>query len=260
MSVPLHEHLDEIGAKVAAAQRVLLFLDYDGTLTPIVERPLQARLNPSLRALLEALSGSRRLVVAIVSGRALHDLQARVGIANLIYAGNHGLEIEGRGLRFVQPQAAACRAELLELSDRLSRDLHPVAGVEIECKGLTTTIHFRRAREDQAGRISAIAREAVRGSNDRFVCRAGKKSLEIRPRVNWHKGAAVRWIREKLAPAGALSVYAGDDATDEDAFRALPEDITVKVGDSGSTAAKYHVTGPDEVIRFLQQVRDEEFS
>jgi trehalose-phosphatase len=260
MSVPLRDHLDEIGARVAAAQRVLLFLDYDGTLTPIVRRPSLAQLARSTRGLLEALSRESRVVLAIVSGRAVADLQVRVGVENVIYAGNHGLEIHGRGLHFVEPFAAERRAELLQLSSRLSRHLGPIPGVEIEYKGLTMTIHFRRAPEEEVVRISGLVCEAVQGSASRFVWSAGKKCLEVRPRVDWNKGAAACWIRSKLGPAGALSIYLGDDTTDEDAFLAFPEDITVKVGDPAGSAARYHVTGPGQVIQFLRWVRNKEVS
>ena len=105
MPQPLFDHLSNIESRLRASRGVLLFLDFDGTLTPIVEIPYQAVLHPATRLLLERLSQNAPRSVIIVSGRALGDIRERVGLANLTYAGNHGLEICGDGLHFVEPIA-----------------------------------------------------------------------------------------------------------------------------------------------------------
>lgn len=190
-----------------------------------------------------------------MSGRALSDIQGRVGIPNLIYAGNH-LEILGVGLHFVEPIATERRHDLLWLSDRLSVGLRHIPGVEVEYKGLTATVHFRRAPVQQVAHISRIVRAAMEGRNSLFVVSAGKESLEIRPRVNWHKGRAVRWVQAKLRHRRTLSIYFGDDITDEDAFAVLSDGITVKVGEGAETAAQYFVPGPEHVTEFLEWLAD----
>ncbi len=90
-----------------------------------------------------------------------------------------------------------------------------------------------------------------------FRSTCGDKSFEIRPRVDWNRGDAVRYIRAHAAAPGALAIYVGDDATDEDAFAALPEDITIKVGDAPETLAQYNLENVDEVQEFLGWLADE---
>jgi trehalose-phosphatase len=87
-----------------------------------------------------------------------------------------------------------------------------------------------------------------------FVLAAGEKVFDIRPRVYWHKGSAVEWIAAKLGKPGTLPIYVGDDVTDEDAFAALTQGITVKVGEAGQTAARYQLDGPPEVRKFLEWI------
>lgn len=251
MSQPLFENLTEIGNRLRTASHVFLFLDFDGTLTPIVERPEMARLSPEIKDMLFRLSQRNNITVVVISGRALDDIQALVGVDHLIYAGNHGMQINGQGLRFVEPTAISHRAVLQRLSEDLAASFRHIDGVEVENKGLTTSIHFRRAAEVDWNTIEQIVRVAVAAENHRFLLTTGKMVYEIRPRVNWNKGSAIRWIREQLAKRNALSICLGDDVTDEDAFAAIPESITVKVGSSGTTAARYYITSPREVQEFL---------
>jgi trehalose-phosphatase len=251
MSRPLLENLPEIATRVGEATRLLLFLDYDGTLTPIVARPDGAQLTPETRETLDSLARSEDIFPAIISGRALGDVRARVQIPHLIYAGNHGLEICGRGLRFVEPTASAQREELQRLCGTLVTRLAHIPGAEVENKGLTASVHFRRAAPGAEGKVFAIAEAEISRWHNNFLLRTGKKTCEIRPRVDWHKGSAVHWIIARLGQESALSTYIGDDVTDEDAFAALPEGITVKVGDFAKTAAAFHLASPAEVGKFL---------
>jgi trehalose-phosphatase len=251
MSQPLFENLSEIGNRLHAAPHVFLFLDFDGTLAPIVERPEMARLSPEIKDMLIRLSRRNNMTVAIISGRALADIHALVGIDHLIYAGNHGLEISGAGIHFIHRQALARREALQQLSAQLAVKLRHLTGVEVESKGLTTSIHYRRAAagiDEIAKTIQVLDVEA----SGLFRLTTGKMIYEIRPRVDWHKGAAVSWIRAQLGNPNALSIYFGDDATDENAFVELQQNITVKVGPAYATTAHYHVAGPDEVRKFLR--------
>jgi trehalose 6-phosphate phosphatase len=113
------EHLlfawSEVAEQLRSARHILLILDYDGTLTPIVERPELADLPQDARRVLEALAGKQRLKLAIISGRALADLKQKVAISNIIYAGNHGLEIEGPKVSFVSPAAEEAKPFLRQI-------------------------------------------------------------------------------------------------------------------------------------------------
>jgi trehalose 6-phosphate phosphatase len=251
MPQPLFDHLSNIEALLRVSGRVLLFLDFDGTLAPIVEMPDQAVMPATTRILLDRLSQTSWCSVVIVSGRALGDIRERVGMANLTYAGNHGLELCGNGLHFVQPESVQRIKMLGELSRRLRERLRHVPGVEIENKVLTLSVHFRRAQRGSLDEIQKAVYEELAFSDRTFRVTQGLQVLEIRPSVDWNKGSAVRWIQEARGSANTLSFYLGDDSTDEDAFQALPDGITIRVGQVKRTAARYYLEGQSWVTHFL---------
>ena len=237
--------------RAAAGSRGLaLFLDYDGTLSPIVERPEDAVLDPKTREVLQRLA--RRYPVAIVSGRDLEDVRARVGIEGLSYAGCHGFEIAGpRGNR-VHGAAAAAAPQLAAAADQVARDTHDLPGVQLERKRFTLAVHYRRARESDVRAVhGAVERAQARHPALRVT--SGKKVFELQPDVDWDKGRAVLWLIETLALQDALPVYIGDDVTDEDAFRALAHrGVGIAVQEAPQpTAAQYTLRDPDEVRALL---------
>ncbi len=251
MTQPLLDHLSEIASSVIASRHILLFSDFDGTLAPIVEDPRLARMPRETRQALAVLAGSSKFSLAIISGRALSDLRERVGLENLIYAGNHGLEISGPGMSFVEPHAAQRLAALGELARHLRMRLRDVPGVEVENKVLSASVHFRRAPAASLPEVRQIVEAAVDSLGNLFAVTEGRKVFDIRPRVDWNKGRAVSWIREASGKPDALSVYVGDDLTDEDAFQALPDGITVSVGRARATSAEYYVERQESVQEFL---------
>jgi trehalose 6-phosphate phosphatase len=254
--------LAEIRERVRKAGALSLFLDFDGTLAPIVNDPADAWLGPEVRRRLTALAARDDTLVAIVSGRALADLRLRVGIASAIYAGNHGLEISGpdiggKPVCFVEPCAFARREPLRRICDNLTAALAHIPGARVENKVLTASVHYRQAAAGETHHITEIVhRELARGSGlsqgRHFHVNHGKMVLEIVPRTGWHKGAAVGWINARLAMPGAQSIYIGDDRTDEDAFARMTEEITVRVGRSAGTSARYFVKDPARVHAFLE--------
>lgn len=252
MSRPLLDHLAEVGDRVASASGLLLYLDFDGTLAPIAEGPSLAELPPATRELLAELSSQAHVQLAIISGRSLADVQSRVGLPPLIYAGNHGLEICGQGFHFVEPVAAARAESLGSLSAELSLGLRHIPGIAVENKGLTASIHFRRVAPAALAEVTRTVVATVAPYNHDFVLTLGKKVFEIRPRVDWDKGSAARWINDRIGEQNSLSVYIGDDETDEDAFAALTGGITVRVGLPAQTRAEFHLAGPAEVYQFLR--------
>ena len=151
------EHLLSAWPKVIkqlrSASHILLLLDYDGTLTPIVERPELANLPEGMRQLLQALARQRRLTLGIISGRALADIKEKVGISGIIYAGNHGLEIEGPGISFVSPLAEEFKPILRLMHYVLSQALGAIKGVMVEDKGLTLSVHYRQVAEDKSEEV-----------------------------------------------------------------------------------------------------------
>lgn len=251
MCPSLLQELSKIDERLRTCDKVALFLDFDGTLAPLKQNPMDARIDTPTRETLARIAGNERIVTTIISGRTVADLRSRIGLDKLVYAGNHGLEICGRQLSFVEPGAAARQAELHRLSGRLAATLDPVAGAVVENKGLTVSIHYRGAAVRELAKVEATVRALVSEAAQSFVVRPGKMAFEIVPQTGWHKGSAVLWINQHLGGGKVLSIYLGDDTSDEDAFGALPEGITVKVGSFTITAARYCLTDPPAVHEFL---------
>jgi trehalose 6-phosphate phosphatase len=256
MSQLLFDAIHHVEQQVMQAGHVLLCLDYDGTLTHFTASPVGAHLSPQMERVLLSLAEQEMASLAIVSGRNRADLQARVGIAGLIYVGNHGLEISGPGFLFVEPTAASHVGALQELADQLTKMVEPITGAVVENKGLTISVHYRLVPPGLWDEVRRVVHDALARTTHPFVLTTGEKIFEIRPRVYWNKGSAVCWIKERLGKPDVLPIYVGDDTTDEDAFVALPDGITIKVGEAGETAARYLLDGPAEVRKFLEWFDD----
>jgi len=251
MPHPLPDLVSEIEARTPSASLISLFLDFDGTLVPISGDPAAPRLDPAAADTLRLLSSHNYLVTTIISGRAIEDLYTRIRLEGLIYAGNHGLEIFGRQFRFVEPVASARREALERLSEELTLELQPLPGAIVEFKGLTASVHYRLAAEADWPEIQQTVYAATARNGALFRVNPGRKVFDIVPRTNWHKGAAVEWINRHLGEKEILTVYLGDDASDEDAFCILPDAVTIKVGAAAATCARYMLSGPAAVHEFL---------
>jgi len=250
-ALPLFDHLEEINQRISSAEHIALLLDFDGTISEIVSNPAEAKLDPEIRSVLNRLSARRDWSICIVSGRALADVRQRVALDRVVYVGNHGLEIESDSIRFCQREAEALKSALQTTVDQLRRALAGIDGAEVEDKGLTASVHFRRVAEHLRDQVHTVTL-AVVGNSSHFKCREGKMVLEVRPQVAWHKGHAVTWIRREILPPHSLPIYVGDDVTDEDAFSVLAEGITVKVGLPGDTKARYCLADVAAVTEFLR--------
>lgn len=243
---------------------IFLFLDYDGTLVPIVDIPNQAVLSSETRELLKKLRDSARCKIAIISGRKLEDVKDRVGLEGVIYAGNHGLEIEGPKIKFKSPVSSGYLRLLQRIKGDLKRKISSFSGAFIEDKGLTLSLHYRQADEKDIPQLKTIFHETIicHLVKDDLRIKPGKKVLEIMPSVNWDKGKVALWLlaRQRFAlkdNAGVIPLYIGDDVTDDDAFRVFKDKgITVLVGDPfEDSRAKYYVKNTDEVSRLLKDIK-----
>lgn len=199
---------------------------------------------------MRALARSGRVSIAVISGRALDDLRARVGIDGITYTGNHGFEIEGPGIFYIEPHADALAPELARLCDQLAGNLARIPGAYVEYKRLTASVHFRNVRPELEGAVSGVVHRIA--ADPRFAISNGNKIFDIRPRLDWNKGTVVQILRKRTQPR--RTIYIGDDRTDEDAFRALPCSITIRVGDSAPTAARYRLRDPADVSAFLSRL------
>jgi len=201
---------------------VALFLDYDGTLTPIVDHPEDAELSESARKDLARCAERPDVDVALVSGRSLVDIRRRVGRDDVTYAANHGLEIVGPDLEpFLHEDLTHYSERTEELTEALARVAPD--GAWVEEKGHTLTFHYRGVRADGQAEAAEMARRIINEFG--FQAREAKMAVEARPPIGWDKGRAVLHIlRARYGPAWSERVrvvYVGDDHTDEDAFHLL---------------------------------------
>jgi alpha,alpha-trehalase len=233
-----------------------LFLDYDGTLTPIVSRPELAVLDDDMRDSLRKLS--QLLPVAIISGRDRADVEKLVGLAELVYAGSHGFDIAGPGgLKRAYEGAEDFLPDLHEAELRLRAALGGIEGVLIDPKRYAIAVHYRLVDESE---VSAVEKafNAVLGEAGRLRRTEGKKVFELRPSLDWDKGKAVLWLLTELGldGPGIMPIYIGDDDTDEDAFAALEgRGIALLVADRPqNTLAQYRLGSPQAVGEFLRRL------
>jgi len=254
----LFDRIKKVLERLRAAKRIFLFLDYDGTLTPIVSHPHDAYLSEETKNLLLRIKKNPRTLLAIVSGRSLKDIRNRVGLKGIYYIGNHGLEIfgpkQGRkwfvSKKIIQPLGG--------IRDRLNDQFRGVEGVLMEDKGCVLAVHYRNVDPRWVPSILMRLKQEMMNSVASLCLGFGKYVFEVRPESSVNKGVAVLELLNHVEPGGALPIYIGDDQTDEDAFRALKgKGVTIFVGSPGLSSARYYVKDPSEVFQFLRVIEKE---
>lgn len=250
---------NEIEPKIRESY-LLLFLDYDGTLSPIAEHPKLARLGEPVKNLLAALAAGGQAKVIIMSGRLLEDLKQIVGVPGLIYVGNHGFELEGPALRHVHPGASEAEKLMREILKQLEYVFASFPGIFLENKVFTLSVHYRSVREEKIELAKRIFRDVLRPYADPLWVRIteGKKVWEVRPGVPWNKGTTLLWLLSRVLTgrSAVFPVYIGDDKTDEDAFKVIKgKGIGVKVmeAENEPTLADYYLKSTGEVFDFLKR-------
>lgn len=242
--------------KKLESQQLALFLDYDGTLTPIVSKPEDAVINPEMKQAVYALS--QLIPVAVISGRDRKDVGNMVGLDNLIYSGSHGFDSKGPDFEYQHEAGVNCLPEFDAAEDELIQKLKDIENAKVERKLFAIAIHYRNVKENEVQNVEAITNDVYQ----KYKCfkkAGGKKIIELKPDIDWHKGKALLWLLKKLDlnKPSILPVYIGDDVTDEDAFKALPEveGVGILVGDHEmETNAHYRLENVDQVKEFLQKL------
>ncbi|MCR4337240.1 MAG: trehalose-phosphatase [Candidatus Omnitrophica bacterium] len=237
-------------------RQLLLLLDFDGTLTPIAETPAHAILSQKTRGLLKKLAARRDITLGVISGRGLKDVQAKVGIKNIIYAGNHGFEIRGPGIRFDRINRSQKKV-MQEIHKKLVQKFSDIPEIFLEDKGITLSLHYRRVPVKMRPRVSRIFHQICNPylQENKIKIGRGKKVFEVRPPVDWGKGRAVEWLLKRSRNKKVWPIYIGDDQTDEDAFEVLRgQGLSVVVGKRAKSCAQYHLKNPAEVTKFLQRL------
>lgn len=246
-----------IEKRLGSAKQVLLLLDFDGTLTPIVNRPEEAELSTEMEEILKFLAKKREFRIAIISGRSLSDLKERIKIRDIIYVGNHGLEIEKGKKTFIYPQASKSIQTMKKLKKILKARLRGIQGTILEDKRVGLAIHYRLVKSRDLPKLKRAVGQIFKPflEERRIRVTSGKKILEARPPIAWDKGKAASLLLDSFKRNNPLSIYLGDDRTDEDAFSTLDgKGITVFVGKPRKSKARFFLKNVGEVEVFLNRL------
>ena len=238
---------------------VAVFLDYDGTLTPIVASPELAILSEETRETLKQLA--MHCTVGIISGRDRANVHQLVNVNSLFYAGSHGFDISGPQDWKIQHEIGIQFVPALDHAEAfLNERLHSVKGTLIERKKFSIAVHYRLVNPCDL-EVVRIAVESVVSQHNNLRITEGKMVYDLQPRIEWDKGKALLWLLDSLnlAPNQVLPLYLGDDLTDENPFRVLQDKgvggVGVVVEDTARiTHATYRLNDTVEVHQFLQHL------
>ena len=220
------------------ASQLSLLLTYDGTLTPLVDHPSNANLSSETLNSLTTLAAQQDCTLGSSVARARVDLKARVPVPGIIYAGNHGLEIQRPDFHYTH-RSDYLSNRIQEVAARLQSYLSAIPGVWVEDKTLSLSIHLRQVHPRDISRVQDALLRAMRYQIPYLLLSTGIHVLEVRPRVDWDKGKAALLLRQRTGLSKVLTVGIGADAADEDLLRALGDGITIKVGTTGNSIAEY---------------------
>ncbi len=241
-------------------KRAVIFLDYDGTLTPIVNRPEDAVISDEMRHLLEELS--EKYTVAIITGRDIDDIKKFINLDNLIYAGSHGYSIIGPNDLYKEHEKAEEIVSTLDEVEHclVEEHLRETKGVQVERKRYAIAVHYRNARDSDIPTVYRSVKQILQAFSG-LKLGEGKKVVEIKPDLDWHKGKAIFWILDELLLNDKdkyIPIYIGDDITDEDAFRSLKgTGFGILVGSHGQTTnADYTLRNIYQVKKFFRKILD----
>jgi trehalose 6-phosphate phosphatase len=232
-----------------------VFLDYDGTLTPIVERPEDAVISQHMRNAVRRLA--ERCPVCVVSGRDRQVVQELMGLDNLIVAGSHGFDIWSPQGTIERAEGAEFEALLDEVKARLHEELDPIEGALVEPKRASVAAHYRLVSEEERPRVKEIVDTILAEHPDELKVTPGKMVYEIQPKIEWDKGKAVLYLLKTLGldRDEVVPMYVGDDITDEDAFVALGDGgIGIFVGRADDPEVGGRTTSADYILHSVEEV------
>jgi len=223
--------------------------------------PEKAVISKKAKELLQKLSKNHNCKLAIISGRSLKDIKNIVGIKDIIYAGNHGLEMEGPRIKFECQVPPRLKSTIRCIKDELTCKLLRIDGILIEDKGLTLSVHYRLVDKKDISLLSDIFTEVTKSyiAQNKIEISLGKKVYEIKPHVEWDKGKVVAWLmRRQRFDQGrnrVFPIFIGDDITDEDAFKVIKDKgLTIFVGSPKKSNAQYYLRNTREAIKFLRAI------
>lgn len=243
----LFDNWSRIAARLKAAASIALFLDFDGTLANIVDRPDLARLTPATSRVLERLAVAGVIRLSVISARDYESLRSVVAIPAVRCLGLYGWQT-GKGLHL----AAPVRRALADARKDLARRVEGLRGIWIEDKSYAFALHYRAATESASRRARTALRLVLHPFADTLRVVRGNKAWDVLPVAIGGKGAAVS--RELAQHRADLAIYAGDDDADESAFVAVAGGISIHVGARRRSHAEFRLRNPDDVRQFLEKL------
>lgn len=261
----LYPHVLEIVLNRAINSHLIaIFLDYDGTLSPIPRRKirLERPLSDSARTIIYDISRHSRVKIFITSGRSVEALRKFVGIDDLYYIGIHGHIIRGPDIVYTHSALAELTSAIKRMRNELLGLASDIKGLVIEDKDAAISIHYRGIGKSRSREIfEKVSRICSKYYGVKFF--RSRSSIEIIPNTGWDKGKAIDYVLAALSARTGLSandimpIYFGDDKSDENGFKLLKgKGIGVKVGYRCGTNANYYVDGTEDVIRFLIELKN----
>jgi trehalose-phosphatase len=249
-----------INHRLLNTKRIVLFLDYDGTLSEIQPTPELAILSTRMKMLLQKMVDNKNISLIIVTGRSYKDIYNLVLLSDITYISNHGFLITYKEDSWVHPCVGDKLLFFPEIVKALKANLIDYKGILVEDKGFTISIHYRNANIDDLVIIKDKIDNIINSYKGSIILTEGKKVFELRPLIKWNKGSAVlEWLckNQTIIDNPPLIISIGDDQTDEDMFIALNNiGITIKVGANIPTKAKFYLQNNNEVYRFLFQLNE----
>ncbi|OGU63411.1 MAG: trehalose-phosphatase [Stygiobacter sp. RIFOXYC12_FULL_38_8] len=242
---------------IKTARQIILFLDYDGTLVPIMEKPSLAVMSYQMEEILRDLNRKGNISIFLVTGRAHSDIKKIFRVKDVTIISNHGFQITGKNINWSHPDIKHFLPSLRKTKLLLMKKLNFFPSTFLEDKRITMTVHFRNAEKKHIPLLKKTVRNIVVNYKEDLHTTSGKKVVEVRPNIRWNKGEAVLKIMKRLRIRNEATkiLYVGDDKTDEDAFKALKHKaVTIVVGRKQNSHANYYVRNTDEVQKVLQSI------
>jgi trehalose-phosphatase len=251
----LFENIQSVNELIHAREKTIILTDFDGTLTPIRKHPDLAALSEEIRRTLIKFSQDKALFLGIITGRSLKQIKKLVNIRDVLYVANHGIELEGPGIRSTCPEAKKARSTLWHMYMRLFKSLRHIKGIYVEDKGLSVSLHYRAVKKKgDVEYVTKTLQTITKPFLDRnmLLVHTGKMVYEIRPPVKWNKASAIQWLFTHYFTGefskDALLIYIGDDKADIEVFDSLRgKGLTIFVGNPANMSATeyHHIAGND---------------
>jgi len=260
------DNIQTVNELLHTKEHVILLTDFDGTLTPIRKHPDLVNLSEEIRQTLIKFTQVKAIFLGIITGRSLKQIKKLVHIRDILYVANHGIEMEGPGIRSTCPEAKKARSTLWHIYMKLFKSLRHIEGIYVEDKGLSISLHYRTVKKKgDVEYIISTLHDITKPFLDRKMLSlsTGKMVYEIRPPVKWNKASTIQWLLTHYFPVefseDALLIYLGDDKADIEVFDSLMgKGLTIFVGNpSDMSTADYYVNSPEEVKVFLEHLYEQ---